>query len=128
MKWPWVSRAHADQMIDTANLLCRSADQEIIQAQERTQRAEKRFDDLLAKYQSLKLAGAVEVPSVDLPRAIVQRPADELRELIDAKAGTDLRRRKMMLRQLTADRAAGVNDDEIREAILNGIPSEGVPG
>lgn len=89
-----------------------------------------RYAALLEKYHALKLAGA-EVPSVPSPLApatprLVTEP-DEMRDLIDAKAGGNLQMRKMMLRQLATDRAGNVDEDTIRDAILNGVSSDGVP-
>ena len=91
-----------------------------------------RYDALLDKYQSLKLAGAVEVPTPlpGYPDAIVSRiqlPTDEMHDLIAAKAGSNIPMRKQMLRQLAQDRASGVDDDTLRQAILNGVTSDGVP-
>lgn len=133
MKLPWVSRDRLDAMqrlLDVAHAEAR---------QERSI-ADVRYDALLEKYQALKMAGAVEVPKpLDLPRdaagnvtinslqPLYAPPADEMRELIDAQCGGNYRRRAMMLRQLAADRAAKVSDDDIRAAILNGVPSDGVP-
>jgi hypothetical protein len=53
---------------------------------------------------------------------------DPLLELIDAKCGSDYRKRAMMLRQLAADRAAGVSQEDILAAIEYGVGSHGVPG
>ena len=89
-----------------------------------TERA--RYEALLEKYQSLKLAGAVEVMTYPIVPRPVSEP-DEMRDLIDAKAGGNLQMRKMMLRQLAIDRADRVDDDTIRAAILTGVSADGVP-
>ena len=87
-----------------------------------------RYEALLDKYQSLKLAGAVEVPAPLARTESHSTPEpDEMRDLIDAKAGGNLQMRKMMLRQLAIDRADRVDDDTIRAAILTGVSADGVP-
>lgn len=135
MKWPWVSRDSAERMIafhqaDAASwklelelALGRAA---VDIAYERDKNAE-----LTERLLSLKMAGAVEVPQ---PAGVAFHPGmegqykpDEMRELIHARAGSNYRMRNMMLSQLAADRAANVSDDAIRDAILNGVPSDGVP-
>lgn len=76
---------------------------------------------------SLKLEGATEPrPTGPLPVTIVPK-SDELRDLIHERCGGDLRKRGMMLAQLTRDRADGVRDDDIRRRIEDGVATEGVP-
>jgi hypothetical protein len=91
----------------------------------------ERYDLLLEKYQSLKMQGAVEVPKPvepmpgNLPAGPVP-PADELKALIHSRAPS-LRVLSMMLAQLDADRASGVQDEDIRKAIESGVEGNGVP-
>lgn len=79
------------------------------------------------RYHLLKVAGAVEVPKHVEPQPLVASPPDELRSLIHERCGQNYRMRGMMLRQLDADRANGVGEDDIRNAITNGISSDGIP-
>lgn len=104
---------------------------------------QKRYDALLEKFMALRVAGAVpeaprliapcppdcaeKAPHVHAPGLAAFREPDEMLSLIDAKAGGNLRMRGMMLRQLAADRANGVSDEDIRAGILNGVPGNGVP-
>jgi hypothetical protein len=60
--------------------------------------------------------------TLDRPQAV-----DPILELIDAKCGSDYRKRAMMLRQLAADRAAGVSQEDILAAIEYGVGSRGIP-
>lgn len=63
----------------------------------------------------------------EVPRETPPAPQDEFRELIDAKCGADYRKRALMLRQLAADRSAGVPREDILAAIEYGVGSRGVP-
>ncbi len=112
MSLPWVSREAFDAL-DKAWHELHFADLQ-------------RYDALLEKYHALKLQGAfIPEPAVQhTPRG--PEPKDELKALIAAQAGTDLRRRGMMLRQLRQDRADGVSPEEIRRSIENGVQSDGV--
>lgn len=91
----------------------------------------QRYDTLLQTTLALKVQGATVVPVaggvVEPPAPVPTPKPDELKELIYNKAGTNYPMRAMMLRQLSADRAAGLTDDEIRSQIATGISSDGVP-
>lgn len=116
MKWPWVSRALYDDAIRT-----------VAQMREREVWNTTRYDNLFAEYAKLRLQGAVSVPDPIIPTPAKVREPDELKELIHEKCGSDYRKRAMMLRQLAVDRSAGVNEAQIRQAIEQGVQSEGVP-
>jgi hypothetical protein len=120
MKWPWVSREQYVLALATAAAL-----------ESRLNDAEKRYDSLLEKFTALRVQGAVPEPKVvttNIDRTFQQlREDDELRDLIHEKAGTDFRRRGMMLAQLKRDRADKVPEETIRERIEDGVQSEGVP-
>lgn len=122
MRWPWVSRESAERLIayheqaaGEWKQLCRIEVAKTAALQER----------LL----SLKMTGAVEVPK-ERERDGLTAPApkaDELRDLIAAKAGTNLRLRGVMLRQLAQDRADGLSAEKIAQRIEQGVESAGVP-
>lgn len=116
MSLPWVSREAFDAVVKTAAVLMKEND-----------RLSVRYDALLEKYHALKLQGAEPLPPVVAYAAKTPAPEEELTALIAAQAGTDLRRRGMMLRQLRQDRADGVSPDEIRRSIENGVQNDGVP-
>lgn len=91
---------------------------------------ERRFDALLEKYHALKVDGAVSVEPLTATAPVpvaVQSAADDMKARIADKCGSNLKLRGIMLRQLAADRAAGLDDDTIRNAIETGYESEGVP-
>lgn len=120
MKWPLVSR-HALEVAEKFAAFCESSLQ--------SERA--RNDALQERLLSLKMTGAVEPPRpVEREWDGLVGPApkvDELRDLIDAKSGGNLRVRGMMLKQLQQDRSAGLKDEEIEARILAGVQSDGVP-
>lgn len=76
----------------------------------------------------LRVLGAVTVP-VPRPDGPPLPPVahDALKALIAEKAGRNTELRGIMLRQLAADRAAGRSDEDIEQAIITGIVSDGVP-
>lgn len=127
MKLPWVSRATLD--------LCRHNTQELVGqlrlalsvAEARAVAAEANYEKLLDRYHLLKVAGAVEVPKPVQFQAPIPNVTDELKSLIHERCGRNYQLRGMMLRQLDADRANGIADDDIRGMITNGISSDGVP-
>jgi hypothetical protein len=91
-----------------------------------------RYDALLDKYQSLKMAGAADVlrnePCLPSPTAPLPRQeSDDMLAMIDMIASGNLQMRKRMLRQLAFDRAAHVDEETIRNAIANGVSGNGVP-
>lgn len=92
-----------------------------------------RYDALLDKFTALRMVGAVAAPGnaewtmTSVPSPVAAPPHDKMLALIDAKAGNNTRIRGMMLRQLAADRAANVSDEDIRAGIMNGVPGNGVP-
>jgi hypothetical protein len=123
MSLPWVSREHYD-------LLSHNYEQAWVQIRAERTIAETRYDALLEKYHALKLQGAEAPPTIaDLPLGVSRGPDPdaELKLLIAEQAGTDLRRRGMMLRQLRQDRADGVSPEEIRRSIERGVQSDGIP-
>lgn len=64
MKWPWVSRAHHDAIVE---ILTRSHDNEAVERQ----RVRTAYDELLAKYHAFKLQGASEPPPVPVAAPVV---------------------------------------------------------
>lgn len=137
IRWPWVSRARYDLLQHNAaesRTLANNAQHTAKTLSTMLDNAAAQYNILLDKYHSLRVIGAVEIPNViptarQLERLQVADNAepDELRALIHERAGSDYRKRGMMLRQLTADRAAGVSDDKIRQQIERGIEGNGVP-
>lgn len=91
----------------------------------------RRYDELLQQFMALKVKGAEVIPVaggvVEPAPAEPAKPADPALALIDELCGRDIAKRKMMLRQLAADRTRGLSDDAIAAAILTGVPPEGVP-
>lgn len=103
MKWPWVSRARFEAA-ERYSLACernaralsdsleregvradraeRSQSNAMDQAGEWIGKERARFDDLLAKYHTLKLAGAVAVEPSIAPPVVVPPAADPVREKI----------------------------------------------
>lgn len=121
--WPWVSRGTLDA--ERAN---HAREVGAMRTDLDAERA--RHDHLLAQFTTLRLAGAVEVapPTVTTSSAATFHvEPDELKALIDVKSNGNLRLRKMMLRQLGADRSSGMSDDEIRTHIEQGVGGDGVP-
>jgi hypothetical protein len=121
MSLPWVSRLAFEAVVNHAASLIKEND-----------RLSVRFDSLLEKYHALKLQGAEAPPpivpvQVAAPRDEAFWGVDEMKTLIAEQAGTDLRRRAIMLRQLKQDRADGVSPEEIRRSIENGVQSDGIP-
>lgn len=146
MKWPWASRARledcerrliaieCDLAAERASRIGWERSSEHWMREAQAARIERhanngRYDDLLEKFTVLRVAGAVpEIkPTEEQIRKIELQQPDELRDLIHERFGHDSRRLKMALSQLRADRAANVDDDTIRESILNGWSPEGVP-
>lgn len=120
MKGPWVSRAHLE-----------SVEREAAQWKAAYERERDRYEAAMARLLGEKSyaqlpRGTMETDVAVAPRMLTASP-DALSLLIDERAGTDLRKRAMMLRQLRADRAANVDDEEIRQRIENGEESSGVP-
>lgn len=90
----------------------------------------KRYDELLQTVLAMKVKGADVVPvanSAVTPPDTAAPDPDELKALIAEQCGTDLRKRAMMLRQLSLDRAAKTPDEQIRKDILAGVSVAGVP-
>lgn len=89
-----------------------------------------RYDALLDTVLAMKQAGAMLPPIVPTPEQTttfeLQEP-DELKALIDITCGRDYRKRAMMLAQLAVDRKAGIDPDQIKSAITNGVQGDGVP-
>jgi hypothetical protein len=115
MKLPFVSREAYEERLETNRRLS------AILFAER-----ERYDSLLEKYSQLRFAGAtvpVETPDIiPLPKP----KEDELKTLIGEICGSDYRKRAVMLKQLTMDRAAGISEKSIEAAIREGVPSDGV--
>lgn len=131
IRLPWVSRARLELLEHNSRELIGQLRTALAVAEARTAAAEAREQTWSDRYHLLKVAGPVEVqkpvdkPVDPAPRQAVE--ADPLKALIHAKAGDDSRKRGMMLRQLAVDRATGMNEDDIRSAIENGVSSDGVP-
>lgn len=116
MNWPWVSRAALDEALTQRDYWHRVASD-----------AATKNDALTERLLSLKMAGAAEVPPQSQPLlAGVGVQPDEMRDLIDQACGSNLAKRRMMLRQLAIDRADRLEDDTIRARIVSGVQSEGV--
>lgn len=119
---PLIAQLRADLAASEANV----EEYKRLHEQER-----RRYDELLQTVLAMKAKGAEVVPVaagvVTPPEALAREP-DHLRALIADVCGPDLRKRGMMLRQLTIDRAAGVPPEDIERAIRSGISSDdGVP-
>lgn len=133
MKWPFVSRAAANERIAELRTLLDAVNatrnDERREAQARAEGAEVRYQALLDKYHALKVTGAVVVTEAQAAKIELQDrpPVDEMKELIGEVCGKNYAKRAIMLRQLALDRAAKVEESLIRAAILNGVPSDGVP-
>lgn len=131
MKWPWVSRAAYEQAVRSLELTRQDVVAARLEARRERDIADVRYDDLLAKFTALRVQGAVEVPKGATVNDLVHdwsliKP-DPAKEAIAAIAGGNLRMRQIMLRQLDADRAAGVSEEAILQRIADGVPSDGVP-
>lgn len=91
----------------------------------------RRYDELLQTTLALKVARAEVVPVVggvvEPAPVLPPQPVDELKVLIHSLCVDDTRKRGMMLRQLAVDRAAGVPEEEIEQAIRTGVSSDGIP-
>lgn len=120
MKRPWVSREALDIMRE-------SRDSE----RENAQVLRHLLSDLTAKYQQLRLAGAVEpvVPViVNAPPTQPKAEPDALKALVAEMANGDIRLHRLMMKQLRADRASGMADDAIMRRIVSGqTVDEGIP-
>lgn len=127
MSLPWVSRERLEQAERLLSIAHAETLRERDIAEQRYDNLLRRYDDLLEKFTALRVQGAV--PELKPVEYAVAQPVerDELRELIADRCGTDMRKRGMMLRQLAADRAAQVPDEQIRAAIEQGIQPDGVP-
>lgn len=129
MKLPWVSRESAERLI--------AYHEQNAEGWKELFRIEAaKTHALNERILSLKMTGAVEPPVQPIgrdaagqvtPNSLHGAKSDELRDLIDVKAGGDLRRRSMMLAQLKRDRADGVSEEAIERQIRDGVQSEGVP-
>lgn len=129
MNWPFVSRALLEEA--RRRLSDEQARHELTMAAIRADLAAERdrYGDLLAQFVTLRVAGATvgPTPNAPEPAPIAAPKVDELRDLIHAKFPGNSRQRGMAIRQLAVDRASGVSDENIREAIEHGVESAGVP-
>lgn len=128
--FPFVSRAALERATNAswdANQRALTAEGRLEAVEEALRVERARYDVLMESYKALRERGAVELPKPPETPPYVPAPPDELKQLIAAKCGSDLKLRGLMLRQLEIDRAAGVKDHEIEQGILTGIPSDGVP-
>ncbi len=130
MKLPWVSREHVAAVESARAMQVTYFEKVIADLREDYATLKAENADLLSRLLSMKASGFV-LPEV--PRGTVEPDAplpaaepDELLALIHERS-PDPRVRAMMLRQLAADRKAGLDPHTIRDAILNGVQSEGVP-
>lgn len=129
MKSPWVSRAHLEAVE-------REAAQWKAAYERERDRYEAAMTALLAEKSYARDTGKLDLtapkPTFTVARSeptfeMTIRKPDPLAILIDEVCGTNLRKRAMMLRQLSADRAAKIPDEQIEESIRNGIAVDGVP-
>lgn len=102
------------------------ADQERAERISDREIAERRYQDLLARYTMLKLQGAVEVPPAAKREAVAE--SDPCVAAINRKSGGNPALRSMMLRQLAQDRAEEKSEADILAAITTGHqPNNGTP-
>lgn len=129
MKLPWVSRESAERLIAYHEQNAREWKGLLYDEMARVAALHETVATLQQRLASLKMAGATEPPK-DREWDGLTAPAprhDEMRDLIHEKYGHDSRRLRLALAQLTRDRADRVDDDKIRDGILNGYSPEGVP-
>lgn len=93
----------------------RLAEMNLEEARLHDERAEKRYDDLLARYHMLRLQGHV---SIAPPEPV--KPLDPITAAIASASGGDPELRRMMEAQVVADRIDGKSDAEILTAIHAG--------
>lgn len=115
MKLPIISRAVAQEQYEQ---LERNTVRALDFASARAERAEKQYDDLMARFTMLKLQGFAEpTPTVTMPTAAI----DPVFHAINvASAGKDARVRRGMIAQAAADKAASVPQEEIIARIQRG--------
>ena len=127
MIWPFVSRAlltiaerRADACERREATLHEHYGQMLLREQER-------FDALAERYHTLKLLGGAPPNPAPAP---AQKPVpDPVTQAIIMKAGTSRQLRLHYAGYVTEQRAAGVSDEDIAQAIIQGVTDdEGVPG
>lgn len=138
MSLPFVSRARYEllehnsrQIVGQLRADLAASEANVGEWQRLHEQERRRYDELLQTVLAMKAKGAEVVPVatgvVTPPETLQPAEPDELRALIGDLCGSDTRKRGMMLRQLAADRAAGVKDEDIEQSIRTGISSDGVP-
>lgn len=121
MRFPWVSRATLDDIVAIYKGW-------LDHAREENVRSGRAYMDLLGKYHQLQLSGATAAVSDNVPRAtLAPLEPDPVLLAVNARAGTDSRKRAMMLAQVRRDRADHKSDIEIVQAIESGVPTDGLP-
>lgn len=130
MRLPWVSQARYALLEHNTREMVAQLKTALAIADARAAAVDAQYADLLEKYHGLKLAGAVNAPPTTTAGAVLPTEPAELRDLkalIHDVCASDYAKRAMMLRQLGADIASGMSPDAIRDAILTGVQSDGVP-
>ena len=133
MRWPWVSRAEYDDLKQKYHEVVRQDNASWWLLHDQLKAANAKNEQLVERLLSLKITGAVEplpplvVTPEQIARLTLRDQPDELRDLIDQRSAGNLRIRGMMLKQLAQDRADGIQDEDIRQRILDGVQSEGLP-
>lgn len=115
MSFPWVSRAQHNTTLAAADA---DTNTTIALLLGQLSTANKRYDDLLARYHMLKLQGFAE----PAPERVIARPTiDPIMQAINAaSAGKDHRVRAAMLAQVETDRADKMSDEAIIARIQRG--------
>ncbi len=126
MNWPWVSRAKLDRALQAsvdANSRALLAEAKVDAMQDTLRGWAARYDQLLARYHDMKMAGGA------VPAVIKPKERDELISMLHTLP-KDRGVRANALRQIEADRAAGLSDVEIMRRMQEGTPADeenGVP-
>lgn len=124
MIWPFVSRAeHNRQAQSAVDAAARDTAAWWSAHLERMVTAQNdRYDALLDKYHELRLAGAFVPGPAPAPAA---KPApDPVTQAIILKAGSSRQLRKHYADFVTEQRTAGVSDEEIAQAIIQGVTDD----
>jgi len=124
LNFPFVSRAtHDRELADLKRLLERAEEaqrdshQAALDAMRLHEMERRRFDDLLTRYDALRVQGAV--PKQDLV-PLASKPPDIVTQSILRKAGSSAQLRKHYFDYVNEQRAQGVADPAIAQAILQG--------
>lgn len=124
-----VSRARYDLLEHNMRALVAQLRADLAAADARATAAEARVENLTERLLSLRMAGATpEPPTSPAPTPAAPVQSDELKDAIREKCGNNLAQRALMLRQLAADRADGIKDEEILRRIQTGNSSDNSEG